>query len=239
MLFFVCFTFLYQPLLNALVWIYNGLADHNMGWAVIILTVSLRIVLLPLSIIAQRDSVRVKHMRREAAESVKVFKNDPVIQKEEYRRIMKKNKVSPWAKVMMLVIQLIVLILLYQVFMGGIFGERLVRVLYPGVSFPGVINNNFYGHNIGEVHNVLWAGIVALYLFISIAVTKGKLSGWQKGEMVFLFIFPLFTFTVLWILPMVKSLFILTSMVFSDILNFIRVIFFPTKEPAADEPPAA
>lgn len=237
MLSFIWFTFLYQPLLNALVWIYNNFSDHNMGWSVIILTVMLRIALLPFSIIAQRDSGKMKQVRLEAVEAVKIFKNDPVAQKEEYRKIMKKNKVSPWAKVVVLLIQFVVLILLYQVFMGGIFGAKLVKVLYQGVSFPGAINNSFYGFNIGELHNSIWAGIAALYLFLSIAITKGKMSNWQKGEVVFLFLFPLFTFTALWILPMVKSLFILTSMVFSDILTFIRVIFFPVKEPEMAGPP--
>lgn len=239
MLSFVWFTFLYQPLLNALVWLYNGLAQQEMGWAVIILTVLLRVILLPFSIIAQRDSLRMRKVRLEAAEAVKVFKNDPVAQKEEYREIMKNNKISPWAKAVVLMIQLIVLILLYQVFMGGIFGEKMIRVLYSGVGFPGAINNNFFGHNIGELHNSVWAGIAALYLFLSIVVSKGKLSGWQKGEVVFLFMFPLFTFTALWILPMVKSLFILTSMIFSDILNFIKVVFFPDKRPAVIKPPKA
>ncbi|PIT88244.1 MAG: hypothetical protein COU29_03185 [Candidatus Magasanikbacteria bacterium CG10_big_fil_rev_8_21_14_0_10_36_32] len=234
---FIWFTFLYQPLLNALVWIYNNFSDHSMGWSVIILTVLLRVVLLPFSIVAQRDSGRMQQVRLEATEAVKNFKNDPVAQKEEYRKIMKKNKVSPWAKVVILLIQFIVLILLYQVFMGGIFGDKLVKVLYQGVSFPGAINNSFYGFNIGELHNSVWAGISALYLFLSIIITKGKISNWQKGEVIFLFLFPLFTFTALWILPMVKSLFILTSMIFSDILTFIRVIFSPAKKLEAVEPP--
>jgi hypothetical protein len=39
--------------------------------------------------------------------------------------------------------------------------------------------------------------------------------------MYFLLFFPLITFIVLWYLPMVKSLFILTTMIFSDIVGLI------------------
>ncbi|MCX6782069.1 MAG: YidC/Oxa1 family membrane protein insertase [Candidatus Magasanikbacteria bacterium] len=226
------FSYLYQPLLNALVWIYNNLANQNMGWAVIILTVFLRAALLPLSIISQRDAMRQRQVELEAKKAVEMFKNDRVAKNEEYRKIMKKNRISPWAKVLVLGIQALVLVLLYQVFISGIFGERLVKVLYDSISFPGAINNDFYGHNIGLKHDVLWGAIVAVYLFVFIIIQKIADKSWEKSEAIFLVLFPLFVFVALWILPMAKSLFILTSMIFSDILTFTRIVLFPTpKEP--------
>jgi len=42
--------------------------------------------------------------------------------------------------------------------------------------------------------------------------------------------FPIFTYYALWYLPMVKCLFILTTMVFSDIITIIRKIIFPIKK---------
>jgi len=225
-------SYLYQPLLNVLVWIYNNLASQNMGWAVIILTVFLRAVLLPLSIISQRDAMRQRAVELEAKKAVEMFKNDAVAKNEEYRKIMKKNRISPWAKVLVLAIQALVLVLLYQVFISGIFGERLVKVLYDWVNFPGAINNDFYGHNIGLKHDTLWALIVAVYLFVTILIQKIADKTWERSEAVFLVLFPLFVFVALWILPMAKSLFILTSMVFSDILTFARMAIFPaSKEP--------
>lgn len=204
-----------------------------MGWAVVLLTIGLRLVLLPLSIVSQRNEFDRERAEADAAVAARAFKNDPVAQKEEYRRIMRRHRLSPWAKVIVLGVQGLVLILLYQVFMGGIFGERLIKTLYAGIGFPGLINNDFYGQNLSHTHDVLWPMIAAAYLFVSILIQKGKRTGWEKSEVVFLFLFPLFTFTALWILPMVKSLFILTSMCFSDILTLIRRIFFPVKTPVA------
>lgn len=223
-------TYLYQPLFNALIWIYLNIAERNLGWAVVWLTVFLRVILLPLTIISERDAARQEKVEEEARKAAKVFKNDAVAQKEEIRRIMKKNKVSPWAKVILLGLQLLVLVLLYQVFVRGITGERVIKLLYPWIDFPGKINTDFYGFNIGASHDVFWAGIVALYLFISIFLREGKQWRKDQSKTTFLFLFPLFTFGALWLLPMVKSLFILTSMLFSDIITIIRKIIFPEKE---------
>lgn len=227
----IWFDYLYRPLFNALIWIYMNIAEKNLGWAVVWLTVFLRIILLPLTIISERDALRQKKVEEEAGRAVKSFKNDPVAQKEEIRRIMRKNRVSPWAKVMALGLQLLVLVLLYQVFVRGITGEKVIKLLYSWVDFPGKINTYFYGFNIGSRHDALWAGIAALYLFFSIYLGGSKEHKKGTPRTTFLFIFPLFTFVILWFLPMVKSLFILTSMLFSDIITLIRKMIFPEKEP--------
>ena len=221
--------YLFVPLLNVLIWLYSNLADFNLGWAVIILTVFLRILLLPLTIISERNAVRQEIAQADAEKAALVFRFDKVAQQDEIRKIMKKNRISPWAKVLTLLIQLLVLVLLYQVFVRGITGEKLVKVLYSFINFPGKINTNFYGFEIGKVHDSIWAGITAFYLFVSIYLENRKQKLWQSSQVVFLFLFPLFTFSALWILPMVKSLFILTSMIFSDIISLLRRMFFPIK----------
>lgn len=221
---------LYQPLFNALIWIYSNIANLNLGWAVVWLTIFLRIILLPLTIISERNVLREEKAEAEAEKAVVTLKQDSVAQKEEVRRIMKKYKISPWAKMATLGIQLLVLILLYQVFVRGITGEKMAKILYPMIDFPGKINTIFYGFEIGHVHDVFWAGICAVYLFVTIIIENRNRKKWQPGQAVFLFIFPLFTFAALWILPMVKSLFILTSMMFSSIIDIFRWIFFSPKK---------
>lgn len=221
--------YLLIPLVNALVWIYNNMTDHNLGWAVVWLTVGLRIVLLPLTIISERNTARQEKAQAEALKAAQAFRFDHIAQQEEIRKIIKKNHISPWAKVLALLIQLLVLILLYQVFVRGITGEKLAKVLYSWIDFPGKINTNFYGFEIGKVHDWIWSGICGLYIFLYIIFENRHQKHWQSGQMVFLFLFPLFTFAALWYLPMVKSLFILTSMIFSDIITLIISILFSPK----------
>ncbi len=225
----IWFTYLYQPLFNALIWIYTFIAGQNLGWAVVWLTIFLRLLLLPLTIISERNAIREDKVEAEAAKIAEAYKHDKVAQKEEIRKLMKKNKVSPWAKVFSLAIQFLVLILLYQVFVRGITGEKVVKILYPSIDFPGAINIIFYGFNIGKTHDWIWSGVVAVYLFVSILIENGSGKKMDKSKASFAIIFPLFTFFALWFLPMVKALFILTSMIFSDIIKLFRTVFFPVK----------
>jgi membrane protein insertase Oxa1/YidC/SpoIIIJ len=223
-------VYLYQPLFNALLWIYINIADKNMGWAVVWLTIFLRILLLPLTFISQRNTAKEKDVEDQAIQAAKAFKNDQVAQKEAIRKVMKKNHVSPWAKVALLGFQVLVFVLLYQVFIRGITGEKIIKTLYSFIDFPGKININFYGFNIGQSHDIFWAGLVAIYLFFSIFLTESSGNKKDKSRLTYLFLFPLFTFVILWYLPMVKSLFILTTMVFSDTINVIRKVIFPAKK---------
>ncbi|MBI5729011.1 MAG: YidC/Oxa1 family membrane protein insertase [Candidatus Magasanikbacteria bacterium] len=224
------FAVLYQPLFNTLIWIYSNVANENLGWAVIWLTIFLRILLLPLSIISEYNEVRHQQVVDEAGKVLQSYKNDRVAQKEVARQIMKKYHMSPWAKVLSLIIQLLVLILLYQVFIRGITGDKVIKILYSFIDFPGKINTNFYGFEIGRVHDWLWAGIASVYLFVSIFLESRGRKVWERSEMYYLLFFPLFTFIVLWYLPMVKSLFILTTMIFSDTITLVRHIVFPDKK---------
>ncbi len=230
MISYIWITFLYQPLFNVLIWIYNNIAGKNMGWAVIWLTIFLRLALLPLTIISERNAYKEINAETEAAEAAKAFKHDPIARKEIVRKIIKKNKISPWAKVATLLIQVLTLILLYQVFVRGMSGEKIFKFLYYFNDFPGKINNNFYGFDIGRVHDWIWSGAAAIYLFFGILIENRHRKTWTSAEVTFLIIFPVFTFGLLWVLPMVKSLFILTSMMFSDTIRLLRIAFFPIKK---------
>lgn len=223
-------SLLYFPLLNALIYLYNTLAGQNLGWAVIWLTIVLRVVLLPFTVISIKGGEKQKKVEEDAYRAAEVYKNDPVAQKEELRRIMKQHRVSPWARTFTLVIQAVVFVVLYQVFMHGISGEHIAKNLYSSVDYPGKPETIFYGFELGRTHDTLWAGIAAGYLFISILLHNLQRPQWQKSDLYFLIFFPLSVFSVLWFLPMVKSLFILTASLFSDIVGLTIRALLPEKK---------
>lgn len=213
-------TFLYVPLFNALIWLYNGYAHENLGYAVIYLTITLRVILLPLSFVSARSQVRYQFVEKKFTELKKSYKEDTIKLKEEARKLMKKHKISPWAKGLSLFIQGLVLVLLYQVFIHGIAYSKL-NVLYPSITRPELINTNFYGFDIGQ-HSVLWSAIVGFVLFIEIYIDQRKHKhGLATNDYLYAILFPLMSVFLLWLLPMVKSIFILTSLVFSYILTII------------------
>lgn len=213
--------YLYTPLLNLLFFLYSGPALMSLGLAIVMLTVALRLVLLPLSIVDERNRIRYELLNRRIESIERDFKTDHVKRKERIRELLKEHKVSYWAKVLGLALQAVVLVVLYQVFMGGLrFTES--ETLYSWVAPPSAIDTQFLGFDLAE-HSLLWAGAVGVLLFLQIyAVQKQREHLVTRSDVMYLFLFPIFSVIVLMLLPMVKSLFVLTSMCFSMMVFAVR-----------------
>ncbi len=203
-----------------------------MGWAVVYLTIALRFILLPFTLASEKSKSKDSNLQHEIDRLNKELAGDPQLKKEEIRKILKKRKIRPMSKVIVLGVQVLVLILLYQVFLRGITGEKIAKILYPFIDFPGPINTVFYGFDLGARYDIIWPGAVALFLLIEIYLSyrRHKLL-LNKSDLAYFILFPAFSFFALWILPMVKSLFILTSLTFSVIIGQFssKIIFRPKK----------
>ncbi len=213
--------YLYQPLLNVILVLYDGPAHENMGLAVILLTLGLRVVLLPLTIISRRKPKDQEALEKSILAIEQDFKNDPVAQKEEIRAVLKIHRVSPFGKSISILVQGLVLILLYQVFVGGFrsFNTTIIKQsFYTWVPVPDYVNTHFLGADILN-QNFLWAGIVAFVLYLEIIYEqKGQEAILQESDIVYRYTMPIAMFGLLSLLPMAKSLFILTSIIFSFIV---------------------
>lgn len=209
--------YLYRPVFNILIYFYNTVASQNLGVAVIYLTILLRLALLPFSVISVWKQGFYKKLSGEISKIALAHKNDSVLQNQEIREFLKVHRVNPWSKVIVLGVQALTLVLLYQVFMGGIRGNKLNQ-LYSWVRRPDFVNTTFLGFDIGT-HSLIWPVIVAVFLFVEISIEqKRKGAIILNADIVYKYFFPFFVFVTLYILPMVKSLFILTSLIFSAIV---------------------
>lgn len=215
--------YLYIPVFNFLVWLYLNYSWYNLGIAVIILTIFLRIILLPFTILTERAKIISRKIGGEIDQIKKDFNNDPVRQKIAIRLFLKKRKIRPWAKAVVLGVQGLVLVLLYRVFVGGINTEEKLHLLYPNISRPDFINTKFLWFDIAE-RNLMVAALVAIYLFAQIFINfwsrRHKLS---KKEQIYSLLFPILVFLILFILPSVKSIFVLTSLIFSSIISVVTI----------------
>ncbi len=205
---------LVQPLLDTLLFLYRTVAFGNLGVAVIELTVLLRLVLLPLTVLAERSSARYERLSDEVAAIQARHKNDPVLANEEIRGLLKTRKINPWAKAAVLLVQLAVLLALYRVFTRG--------ALAPDVD------PTFLGANLA-LRNAWWALAVGLIFHLEIVRGQRKVEHLLgKQDAIYRYAFPLISFVVLSMLPMVKALFVLTSMAFSLAVSAIRRTLWPT-----------
>ena len=220
-------TYLYKPLFNVLFYFYDTLGAENIGYSVILLTLALRVVLLPFSIISERNQLVAEKLGEKIKGIERDYSNDSIGAKARIREVMRAHHVSPWAKSVMLGVQVLVLILLYQVFIGGMTATQF-QELYVWVPAPERINLNFLGWNVAERRTLFWPIVVAALLFVEISITQRK-QKLQKSDVIYRLVFPVFSFLALWLLPMVKSIFILISMVFSAIVGLIGHAARPKK----------
>src|SRR3990167_8329473 len=137
-------AFLYQPLFNALILIYLYLPGHDFGIAVIALTVLIKLVFYPLGAQAIRSQKSLALLQPKMKEIQEKFKNNKEQQSRAMLDLYKKKKINPFSSFLPLIIQLPILIGLYQVFWKG-FGEAQLKFLYSFVPNPGQIDTTFLG----------------------------------------------------------------------------------------------
>src|SRR5688572_7532859 len=122
-------------MLEALLFLYRTAAFGNLGVAIVELTLLLRLALLPFTIMAERSSARYERLSEEVAAVQAQYKNDEVLANEQVRELLKRRKINPWAKAVVLLVQLAVMVSLYRVFSGGI---------------GGGIDPTFFGFDLGK-----------------------------------------------------------------------------------------
>lgn len=205
--------FLYLPLLNILMYLYSTVARENMGIAVVYLTLGLRVILLPLSIMSERNEHKYQKVEDLVDEIKKDAKQGPVEKRQRVRALLKRHRMSPVAKVLLLGFQGLVFVLLYQVFVGGLRYSDLYD-LYSWVPRPDFVNTSFFGFDLIK-HHFGWALAVGVLLYIEIWLAQRRHREVERSELMYRVAFPVFTALALWALPMVKSLFIMTTLLFS------------------------
>src|SRR3989339_913851 len=142
MLYDLYLTILFQPLLNLMVWLYNFLGDF--GIAIIIVTVIVRLFLVPLSMKAIKSQKALQELQPQMNEIKNRYKNNKEEQTKATMEFYKKNKINPLSSCLPLLIQLPIIFALYRVFTVGL-KEDVTNYLYPFVSHPGNINPLFMG----------------------------------------------------------------------------------------------
>lgn len=133
---------LYEPLLNALALLVSVIPGGDVGIAVIVLTVLVKIVLFPLS---QRSIESQAQMNILTPELNKI-KTSGASKEEQARltfELYKKHNTNPFSGCLLVLIQIPIIFALYYVFLKGINFQN--GVLYSFVHIPAHINMIFLG----------------------------------------------------------------------------------------------
>lgn len=133
---------LYQPLLNALALLVSIIPGGDVGIAVIILTILVKVILFPLS----RKSIESQAEMNLLAPQLNKIKESGASKEEQAAQtfeLYKKYKVNPFSGCLLLLIQVPIIFALYYVFLKGIHFQS--GVLYSFVHIPAHMNMIFLG----------------------------------------------------------------------------------------------
>jgi len=233
---------LYQPLFNALVFLYKYLPGHDFGIAVIVLTLIIRFLLYPLMTQSIRSQKALSDLQPKIQEIQKNYKNDKNKQGQAMMELYKKEKINPFGGCLPLLIQLPILIALYRVFWKGLQSEQLSN-LYSFIPSPGQINPDFLGIiNLGSA-SIALAILAGITQFVQTKMMTPKFQKTQqsKDQMAkfsdmmqkqMLYLMPIFTVFILWKLPAALAVYWIITALFSiaqQYLIFRKMEYEPAK----------
>lgn len=131
-------TILYQPIYNALIFLYNVVPGHDIGLAIIALTIIIKAILFPLSAQSIKSQKSLQSLQPKMDELKKKYKDQKEKMGQEMMKLYKNNKVNPLSSCFPLLIQFPFLIAVYQVFRTGLTSNSF-ELLYPFITNPGAI----------------------------------------------------------------------------------------------------
>jgi YidC/Oxa1 family membrane protein insertase len=159
----------YQPILNLVIFLYNYITFQDLGLAIIILTIIIKVLLWPLS----RKSIQSQKALQEIQPKIDALKKEYKDNKQEMGQALmslyKENKVNPFSSCLPLLIQLPFFIAIFQVFKDGV--DKHFELIYPFIEAPESINSIFLG--------VMDLSKPVIYL----AILAGAAQFWQAKMM--------------------------------------------------------
>jgi len=172
-----------NPLYNGLVLLINFFPFFDAGVIVIIFTIIIKLILLPLSIKASLAQIEMKSHEKALNEIKEKHKDNKEEHAKKQIEYYKEHGINPFASLFILIVQLPIIIGLYQIFINSGLPNINTTLLYSFVSVPVSINMMFLNIiNITE-KSLFLAVIVGIttYFQVSTASNTQQVDLNQKG----------------------------------------------------------
>lgn len=164
---------IYNPLYNGLVFFVDHVPYHDVGLAVIAVTIIVRIILFPLSRRAVETQMAMKALTPDIEEIKKKYKDKPQEQSKAIFALYRERNVKPFAGFLIVLIQIPVLLGLYFVFTSGGLPAIDPAKLYSFIPVPADVNMNFLGYINMATPSILLAVLAAVTQFIYTRLSMG------------------------------------------------------------------
>lgn len=233
---------LYRPLLNVLFFVYALLPIQDLGLAIIVLTILIRLLLLPSYLKSLRSSYKMKEIQPEMEKIQEKHEDDKEKQAEKMVELYQEHDVSPFGSCLPLLLQLPILFILYRVFRFGLNTDSL-SLLYSFFPFEIANINTHFLHflpweflqiNLTEPSVVL-AVLAALGQFWQVWLSQ-KTNPMSSGEgrsitSYAIYILPVITIVIGISLPAALALYWLVTTVMTALQQLYALHKFANPEP--------
>ncbi len=222
--------FLYQPFLNLLILLYFYLPGQDLIWAVIFLSLIVKLVFYPISLKAVKNQEAMSEIEPKIKETRERYKEDPAEQSKQIMALYKEHNISPWSSLMYPLIQLPIIITLFRIFRDlSVLG--LNENLYSFTPALESVELTFLGNPDLTQPSIILAVLAGLAQYWQQKTAGGsqKKGGWQKRMVYF---FPIFTFFILTRLSAVLGVYWLINIIFT-----LGQQYYLKKKTACSAPP--
>ncbi|MEK7101677.1 MAG: YidC/Oxa1 family membrane protein insertase [Patescibacteria group bacterium] len=135
----------YNPIYNALVALVALIPGSDVGIAVVLVTIVIRLILLPFSLSAARTQRAMKTLEPKIKDLKEKHKGDKEKEALETLALYREAKVNPFASILTVFIQIPVLLALYFVFYYEPFPAINAARLYAFTPIPDIASLEFLG----------------------------------------------------------------------------------------------
>jgi YidC/Oxa1 family membrane protein insertase len=220
-------TYLYHlifkyPILNLLIFFYQTIGLHDLGLAIIFVTLFIRLILYPFFHTGAKQQMLMQRIQPKIKKIQEEHKDDREKQAQALMALYKEHGVNPFSTILLLIIQLPILLALYRIILYELAAHAPLIGLYSFVQAPQTINTLFLGFINLEAKNIWIVILAALAQFFQARLAvwrdpnnKAVLSAPEKMARQMAFIAPLITLVIFYNLPSAVGLYWLTSSLFS------------------------
>jgi YidC/Oxa1 family membrane protein insertase len=164
------------PLSDVLDWSAKHLWNEY-GLSILFVTLIIRLIILPLTIKQYRSSKQMQALQPEIKKMKEKFKDDPKKQQEETMKLFQQNGVNPLAGCFPLLVQMPILIALYQAILHN----------------EGIHHDTFLWLNLAEKDVFVLPALAALTTYLQQKVMATQMTSQMKALM---YIFPVLIFVM-------------------------------------------
>jgi YidC/Oxa1 family membrane protein insertase len=211
-------TLIFAPLYNFLVWLVDLLPMHQMWIAVTILTIVVKIILIPLYKKQIKDQVILAHITPKMKAVQEKYKDKKEDLSREMLAIYKEYKVNPFTTIFLLIIQFPILIALYNMFLKPIDSHK--DILYSFVQFPESINNFLFSIDLSS-RSLIIVVLAVLSQYLANMYMMSKKPDASAGEFAqsmhvqMKYLMPVIIGFVSYVTPAVISVYIIAGNIFA------------------------